>query len=40
MFLGSHNMKNIIESIEEEIEFINKDRLSKLTYSGQKKYLD
>jgi ATP-dependent RNA helicase SUPV3L1/SUV3 len=37
MFLGSHSMKNIIESIEEDVEFISKERFSKLTYSGQKK---
>ncbi len=37
MFLGSHNMKGIIESLGENIEFISKNRFSKLTYSGQKK---
>jgi len=37
MFLGSHTMKNIIESIEENVEFVSKERFSKLTYSGQKK---
>ena len=37
MFLGSHSMKNIINYIEEDIEFINKDRFSKLTFSGPKK---
>ena len=37
MFLGSHNMKNIIESLGEQVEFISKNRFSKLTYSGQKK---
>ena len=30
-------MKNIIESLEEDVMFITKERLSKLTYSGQKK---
>ena len=37
MFLGSHNMMNIIKSLEENVEFVKKERLSKLTYSGQKK---
>ena len=37
MFLGSHTMRNIIESLEENVEFISKERFSKLTYSGQKK---
>ena len=37
MFLGSQIMKNIIESLEEDVEFINKKRFSKLTYNGQKK---
>ena len=37
MFLGSHTMRGIIESLEEDVEFINKKRFSKLTYSGQKK---
>ena len=37
MFLGSHTMRNIIESLEEDVEFISKERFSKLTYNGQKK---
>ncbi len=37
MFLGSHTMRNIIESLEEDVEFISKERFSKLIYSGQKK---
>ena len=37
MFLGSHSMKEIIKSLGEEVEFISKDRFSKLSYSGQKK---
>ena len=37
MFLGSHTMKSIIRSLIKDIEFINKDRYSKLTYSGHKK---
>ena len=37
MFLGSHTMKNIIDSLEEEVEFISKNRFSKLSYIGHKK---
>ena len=37
MFMGSNTIKNIISSLNEDIEFINKDRLSQLTYSGYKK---
>ncbi len=37
MFLGSHSMRNIIESLEKDVEFISKERFSKLTYGGQKK---
>jgi ATP-dependent RNA helicase SUPV3L1/SUV3 len=37
MFLGSHTMKKIIKSLIEKVEFVNKERYSKLTYSGYKK---
>ena len=37
MFLGSHTIKNIIDSLEEDVEFIFKDRFSNLSYSGHKK---
>jgi ATP-dependent RNA helicase SUPV3L1/SUV3 len=37
MFLGSHTMKSIINSLVKNVEFVNKERLSKLTYSGHKK---
>ena len=37
MFLGSHTIKNIINSLEEKVEFIFKDRFSKLSYVGHKK---
>ena len=37
MFLGSHTMKSIINSLIKNVEFVNKDRYSKLTYSGHKK---
>jgi len=37
MFMGSNTIKNIISKLEGDIEFINKDRLSKLIYTGHKK---
>ncbi len=37
MFMGSNTIKNIISKLEDEIDFINKNRLSKLTYVGYKK---
>lgn len=37
MFLGSHTMKSIINSLIKNVEFVNKARYSKLTYSGYKK---
>ena len=37
MFLGSHTMKPIIKSLIENIEFVSRERYSKLTYSGYKK---
>ena len=37
MFLGSHTMKSIINFLIKDVEFVNKERLSKLTYSGHKK---
>ena len=37
MFLGSQIMKNIIHDLIDEVEFIKKERFSKLTYSGYKK---
>ncbi len=37
MFLGSHTMKSIISSIIDKVEFVSRDRYSKLTYSGYKK---
>ena len=37
MFLGSQIMKNIIYNLVGEVEFIKKERFSKLTYSGYKK---
>ena len=37
MFMGSSSMKNIIEKLGEDVEYINRRRLSKLSYSGHKK---
>ena len=37
MFMGSSTIKNIISKLEGDIEFINKERLSKLFYVGHKK---
>ena len=37
MFLGSQIMKNIINDLVDGVEFLKKERFSKLTYSGYKK---
>jgi len=37
MFMGSSTIKNIISRLDDDIEFINRNRLSKLTYAGHKK---
>ena len=37
MLMGSNTIKNIISNLSDDVEFINRDRLSKLTYSGHKK---
>jgi ATP-dependent RNA helicase SUPV3L1/SUV3 len=37
MLMGSNTIKNIISKLSGDIEFINRDRLSKLTYAGHKK---
>ncbi len=37
MFLGSQIMKNMIADLVQNVEFINKQRFSRLTYSGYKK---
>ena len=37
MFMGSNTIKNIISKLDGDIEFINRERLSKLTYVGHKK---
>ena len=37
MLMGSNTIRNIISKIDEDIEYINRNRLSKLTYAGYKK---
>jgi len=37
MFLGSHTMKSIMVSLVDNVEFVSRERYSKLTYSGYKK---
>ena len=37
MLMGSNTIKNIISKLDEDTEFINRERLSKLSYVGHKK---
>ena len=37
MLLGSHTMKSVITSLIKNVEFVSRERYSKLTYSGYKK---
>ena len=37
MFMGSNTIRNIVAKLDDEVEFINRNRLSKLFYSGHKK---
>ena len=37
MLMGSNTIKNIIKKLDDDIEFINKERLSNLSYGGHKK---
>jgi len=37
MLMGSNTIKRIISKLDDDIEFINRNRLSKLTYAGHKK---
>jgi len=37
MFMGANTIKNIISKLEGDVEFVNKERLSKLLYTGHKK---
>ena len=36
MFMGSNTIKGIVSKLDDDIEFINRKRLSNLTYSGHK----
>ena len=40
MLMGSNTIKKIISKLDEDVEFINRDRLSKLSYVGHKKSLE
>ena len=37
MLMGSNTIKSIIQKLDDDIEFMNKERLSKLTFEGHKK---
>ncbi len=37
MLMGSNTIKNIVQKLDEDVEFINKQRLSKLSFGGHKK---
>jgi ATP-dependent RNA helicase SUPV3L1/SUV3 len=37
MLLGSHSMKNIISIIDDKVEFVSRERYSKLSFGGYKK---
>ena len=37
MLMGSNTIKSIIQKLDDDIEFINKQRLSKLSFGGHKK---
>ena len=37
MFMGSNTIKKIISKLDDDIEFINRNRLSKLSYVGHRK---
>jgi ATP-dependent RNA helicase SUPV3L1/SUV3 len=37
MLMGSNTIKNIILKLDDDVEFINRNRLSKLSYAGHKK---
>ena len=38
MLMGSSTLKSIVSKLDDDIEFINRSRLSKLIYAGHKKY--
>ena len=37
MLMGSNTVKSIIQKLDDDVEFMNKERLSKLTFAGHKK---
>ena len=37
MLMGSNTIKNIISKIDDDIEFVNRSRLSKISYAGHRK---
>ncbi len=37
MLMGSNTIKSIIQKLDDDVEFMNKERLSKLTFAGHKK---
>ena len=37
MFMGAYTIKSIITKLDDDIDFINRNRLSKLSYAGHKK---
>jgi len=37
MLMGSNTIKNILQKLDDDVEFIKKERLSKLNFDGQKK---
>ena len=37
MLMGSNTIKNIVKRLDDDIEFVDRKRLSKLTYTGHKK---
>ena len=37
MLMGSSTIKDIISKLDDDVEFINRNRMSKLTYTGHKK---
>ena len=37
MLMGSNTIKSIIQKLDDDVEFMNKERLSKLTFTGHKK---
>jgi len=37
MLMGSNTIKTILQKLDDDVEFIKKERLSKLTFGGQKK---